>query len=319
MSGRDEAETSEQKEFRAHCRRFLELERPSAPSFRLPESPLEVTTEEQLTWLRKWQRKVYDAGLIGCDYPKAYGGGGHKGFQRIAGQELVRSGAPYLVNIIALNMSAPTILVHGTEAQKTRFIPGCLSADEIWCQGFSEPGAGSDLASARATAVQDASGDWKINGHKVWTTLGKYADHMILLARTGNDDKYRGLTYYLLPMKNNPGVIVRPLVKMTGELGFNEVLFEDATVPDSLRLDEVGAGWTVAMTTLLHERGAAESASSGWNIGDQVGQLIALAKRSKRDGKPAIEDAVVREGQTESALEDQRCFHIRVKSLVTFF
>jgi len=303
MSERDLVETEDQRKFREHCRQFLATGIPPAPAFRLPQSALEVTTEEQLEWLRAWQRRCYDEGLIGSDYPVAYGGRGGKGLQRIAGQELVRARAPYFINIIGLNMAAPTILHHGTEAQKKRFLPGCLSADEIWCQGFSEPGAGSDLANARTTAVQEETGTWVVNGHKVWTTLGRFADHMILIARTSNDDKYRGLTYFLPPIKNTKGVVVRPLVKITGELGFNEVLFEDVRIDDSLRLDEVGAGWTVAMTTLLHERGAAESASTGWSVGNQIDKLIALAKRTTRSGRPAIEDPVIGDAIAKLAID----------------
>jgi alkylation response protein AidB-like acyl-CoA dehydrogenase len=297
-----ESETAEQSAFRQHCRSWLEANKPEPPPFRLPLSALEIMTEQQCVWLQAWQRKVYDAGMVGCDYPSAYGGGGHKGFQRIAAQELARARVPFLVNIIGLSMAGPTILVHGTEEQKRRFLPGCLSGDEIWCQGFSEPGAGSDLANAQTTAVKDGE-DWVVNGHKVWTTLGRFAKWMILLARTSTDDKYKGLTYFLAPIEGHPGVTVRPLIKMTGETGFNEVLFEDARVPDSLRLDAVGAGWTVAMTTLLHERGAAETAGGGWNVGDHVDRLIALAQRTERNGKRVADDDVIRDEIMKRAID----------------
>ncbi|MFO0694057.1 MAG: acyl-CoA dehydrogenase family protein [Polyangiales bacterium] len=298
----EDRESSEQQEFREYARRWLAENRPAAPSFRLPISPLEVMTEEQCRWLQAWQRKCWEAGLVGSDYPKAYGGAGYKGFQRIAAQELTRAKVPFLVNIIGLSMAAPTILHHGTEEQKKRFLPGCLSADEIWCQGFSEPGAGSDLANAQTTAVKDGD-EWVLNGHKVWTTLGRFASWMILLARTGRDDKYKGLTYYLCPIAGHPGVTVRPLIKITGETGFNEVLFDDARIPDSLRLDEVGAGWTVAMTTLLHERGAAESAGSGYTIGDTVERLVALAKRTERDGRKVSDDPLIRDALVRHAID----------------
>lgn len=297
-----EAEKPEHAEFRAHCRKWLAENKPALPSFRLPLSALEVKTEEQVEWLRAWQRKCWEAGLIGCDYPKEYGGGGHKGFQRIASQELARAQAPFFINLIGLQMAAPTILHHGTEEQKKRFLPGCLNADELWCQGFSEPGAGSDLSNARTTAVLDGD-TWTVNGHKVWTTLGRFSNWMILLARTSTDDKYRGLTYFLCPVKGHPGVTVRPLIKITGEMGFNEVLFDDVKVADSLRLDQVGAGWTVAMTTLLHERGAAESAGGGGGVGNHVEKLIGLAKRTQRDGRPASEDPMVRDAIMKHAID----------------
>ena len=178
------------------------------------------------------------------------------------------AGVPYLINVIGLSMAAPTILHHGTEEQKRRYLPPLLSAEEIWCQGFSEPNAGSDLASVQTSAVRDGD-NWIINGHKVWTSLAHFASWMILLARHSNADKYNGLTYFICPIAGAPGVTVRPLIKITGQTGFNEVLFEDAVIPDTLRVDEVGKGWQVAMTTLLHERGAAESAGSGGGAVDR--------------------------------------------------
>src|SRR5262245_842819 len=166
--------TPEQREFREYCRRWLAENRPAAPPFRMPIAAIEVMTEEQRVWLSAWQRKCWEAGLVGCDYPKEYGGGGHKGFQTIATQELGRAGVPYMINVIGLGMAAPTILVHGTEEQKRRYLPPLLAADEIWCQGFSEPGAGSDLASVTSPAVRDGD-HWVINGHKVWTSLAHFA------------------------------------------------------------------------------------------------------------------------------------------------
>ncbi len=286
--------TAEQAEFQEYARRWLAENRPKPPSFQLPLTPLEVMTDEQKNWLQDWQARCHEAGLIGCDYPKEYGGHGHKGFQRIANQELGRAGVPFMINIIALNMAAPTILHHGNEEQKRRFLPGCLSGREIWCQGFSEPGAGSDLANAQ-TFCEKRGDDWIVNGHKVWTTLGRFAQWMILLARTSRDDKYRGLTYFLCQIEGAPGVTVRPLIKITGETGFNEVLFENAVVPDAYRLDQVGAGWSVAMTTLLHERGAAEGAGGGTRLTSHTDKLIALAKRVKRDGVIAANDPVTRD------------------------
>jgi len=199
-------------------------------------------------------------------------------------------------------MAIPTILVHGSEEQKKRFVPPALSGAEIWCQGFSEPGAGSDMANQQTMAVR-AGDKWIVNGHKVWTSLGHFAKWMILLARTSRDHKYDGLTYFLCPIEGHPGVTVRPLIKMTGETGFNEVLFEDVEIDDSLRLDDVGKGWTVAMTTLTYERGAAESAGGG--SGDSVHpvqRLIELAKRTYRDGLLAADDPVTRDAIVQQAI-----------------
>jgi alkylation response protein AidB-like acyl-CoA dehydrogenase len=201
-----------------------------------------------------------------------------------------------MLNIIGLNRAAPTILVHGTEEQKRRFLPPLLSCDEIWCQGFSEPGAGSDLAGARASAVRDGD-HWVINGHKVWTSLAHFASWMIMLCRTSSHDKYQGLTYFIVPIADAPGVTVRPLIKITGETGFNEVLFENVTVPDDLRVDEVGKGWQVAMTTLLYERGAGEGAGAGGgtSLPEQIASLVALAKRVPRGAGTAWDDPVLRD------------------------
>jgi alkylation response protein AidB-like acyl-CoA dehydrogenase len=289
-------DTPEQAAFREHCRRWLEENRPAPPPFRLPQNAIEVMTEEQRAYLCAWQKKVYQAGLIACDYPKEYGGGGHQGFQRIASTEIARAGVPYFINVIGLGMAAPTILHHGTEEQKRRFLPPLFSADEVWCQGFSEPGSGSDLAGAQTFA--ERKGDqWVINGHKVWTSLAHFASWMIILVRTSREHKYDGLSYFIVPIGGTPGVTVRPLIKMTGETGFNEVLFEDLHVPDNLRLDEVGKGWAVAMTTLLHERGAAESAGAGGGESpdDRIQALIDLAKKTRRGGRSAWDNAVIRD------------------------
>ena len=294
--------TPEQQEFQEYARRWLAENVPPPPPERMPISPIEVMTAGQLDYLQAWQRKCYDAGLVGADYPTEYGGGGHEGFQRIANMELGRARVPFLVNVVGLNMAAPTILAHGTEEQKKKFVPGCLSGDEIWCQGFSEPGAGSDMANQQTSAVRDGE-NWVVNGHKVWTSLGHFAKWMILIARTSKHHKYDGLTYFLCPIEGHPGVTVRPLVKITGESGFNEVLFEDAVVPDANRLDDVGKGWTVAMTTLTYEGGAAESAGGGG--GDAIHptqRLIALARDSWRDGECAANDPVTRDAIVQRAI-----------------
>lgn len=289
-------DTPEQAEFRNHCRRWLADNRPPAPPERLPEHAIEVMTETARQYLCTWQKRCYEAGLVACDFPVEYGGGGHDGFQRIANQEMSTAGVPFLINVIGLSMAAPTILNHGTEEQKRRYLPPLFSADEIWCQGFSEPNAGSDLASVQASAVRDGD-NWVINGHKVWTSLAHFASWMILLARSSNDHKYNGLTYFIAPIANTPGVTVRPLIKVTGQTGFNEVLFEDAVIPDSMRVDDVGNGWKVAMTTLTYERGAAEGAGSGGGGGfdERITGLIALAKKTRRGGKTAWDDPVLRD------------------------
>ncbi len=306
MSEAEQKDTPEQAEFRAYVRKWLKDNKPPKPSFRLPQSALEVMTEEQRVYLCTWQKKCYEAGLIGADIPKAYGGGGATDKrQRIVNQEMGHAEVPYFINVIGLGMACPTILVHGTEEQKKRFVPGILSSDDIWCQGFSEPGSGSDLANAQTFA--ERRGDmWVINGHKVWTSLAHFASWMILLCRTSRDDKYNGLSYFIVPIRGAKGVTVRPLIKITGETGFNEVLFDNLEVPDSLRLDQVGNGWKVAMTTLLYERGAAESAGGAERSLTAVAdRLVSLAKRVKRDGRPAIEDPVIRDRIVQFAIKGE--------------
>ncbi|WAS95247.1 acyl-CoA dehydrogenase family protein [Nannocystis punicea] len=310
------SDSSEQATFRAHCKAWLAANLPPRPNFRLPLGPLEIATIEQLEYLCAWQKAAHSAGLVGCDYPREYGGGGLRDCQWIANHELKAAGAPFFPNIVGLGMAAPTIFHHGTEAQKRRLLAPLFAADEIWCQGFSEPGAGSDLANVQAFAERDGE-RWIVNGHKVWTTLAHFATWMILLCRTDRSRKYEGMTYFVAPIRDGVGrgVAIRPLVKMTGELGFNEVFFESYPIEDDLRLDEVGRGWAVAMTTLLHERGAGSlvTPSSGGGVGDDgettlgAGGLIELAKRSHRNGRPASDDPRLRDAIVQMLIR-QRAF-----------
>jgi len=292
----EEHEPREIAAFRQEVRAWIRDHVPADPGFKLPQSFLEVESRRQFDFLREWQRTVYHAGYLGLDWPVEYGGGGRPGLQRIVGQEMARARAPFMVNTIGLQWAGPTILVHGTEEQKRRCLKPILSAEEIWCQGFSEPGAGSDLANVQTRAEPSADG-WVVTGHKVWTTLAHEATWMILLARTHPDaGKYDGLSYFLFPMEA-PGVTVQPLVKMTGEGGFNQVILEKAPMPRDALLGREGEGWKVAMTTLTHERGAAEG-SGGGQVGSSaegVRQLASLARRVHREGRPAAADPVLRD------------------------
>lgn len=299
-------DTTEQAEFRQYCQNWLKDNIPGKPPVRLPQSPLEIMTTEQLDYLSSWQRAAYDAGLVGTDYPIECGGGGRKACQKIANQEMQRAGTPYFPNVIGLGMACPTIFYHAQESLRNRLLPKLLSGEEIWCQGFSEPGAGSDLANTQTFAQQQGD-KWIINGHKVWTSLAHFADWMILLARSSKEDKYQGLSYFVVPIKAalGKGVTVRPLIKITGQTGFNEVIFENLEIDDSYRLDKVGAGWQVAMTTLLHERGAGEllTPKAGTGVKDdskpkkQLGAvgLIELAKEAWRNGVSPSNDPVMRD------------------------
>lgn len=311
-----DSDEGEQAEFRGHCRAWLAGHVPARPAFRLPQGPLEIATTQQLEYLQNWQRAAHAAGLVGCDYPREYGGGGRRNCQWIANQEMQAAGAPFLPNLVGLGMAAPTILHHGSEAQKRRLLPPLLTGEEIWCQGFSEPNAGSDLANIQTYARREGEG-WVIRGHKVWTSFAQFAAWMILLCRTDRGSKYGGLTYFAVPIAAGlgRGVTVRPLIKLTGELGFNEVLFEDYAVDDDMRLDGVGRGWEVAMTTLLHERGAGGlvTPTAGGAVGDEgpttrgATGLIELARQCYRAGKPAADDPVLRD-QIVRLLIRQRAF-----------
>jgi len=228
-----------------------------------------------------------------------------------------KAGTPFLPNVIGLGMAAPTVFYHAKDEVKQALLPKLLSGEDIWCQGFSEPGAGSDLANVQTFA--EAKGDkWTINGHKVWTSLAHFAEWMIILVRTSKHDRYKGLSYFVVPIASalGKGVTVRPLIKSTGETGFNEVIFENLEVDDHYRLGEVGDGWQVAMTTLLHERGGGElvtpasgGAKSSGDTQDKfaanIGTLLQLAKQHKRNGKPAAQDPAIRDAIVQLAIEQE--------------
>jgi alkylation response protein AidB-like acyl-CoA dehydrogenase len=273
--------------FRAEVRDWLERNRPEPPGFTLPQSMLAVTTDEQFHYLRDWQTQVYDAGYVGAEWETEYGGGGRApGHQRVIDQEMGRADVPFLLNLVALSWAGPMIRQYGSEAQKQRYIAKMLRADEIWCQGFSEPGAGSDLASLQTRARSEGD-HYVVNGHKVWTSLGRFADQMILLARTDPDaGKHAGISYFLSPMKID-GVDVLPLIKADTLLG------------------REGQGWELAVATLSFERGASEGSAGGGGAmarGD-VASAIELARGVVRDGRPALQDPAIRERLARFAIE----------------
>lgn len=304
MSGADNKDTPEQAAFRAYCRDWLAQNLPDTPPVELPPTHVEISSHEQVDYLAAWQKRVYEAGLVGCDYPVEYGGGGRKNCQPVANEEMIRAKTPFLINSVAMRMAAPTILHHGSEELKQSLLPKIFSSEDIWCQGFSEPSAGSDLANVQTFAERKGD-DWVVNGQKIWTTLGKFASWMILLCRTDRSVKHAGLTYFAVPLEPQLGktVEVRPLIKITGETGFNEVFFTDFIVPDKYRLDEVGKGWDVAQTTLKYERGAGSlvAPSTVYSITkfskktSKAMKLIELAKESPRHNDTSADDAVIRD------------------------
>ena len=325
MAHSAEKDTPQQAEFRNYCREWLRDNRPGDPPVRLPQSPLEIMTREQLDYLQAWQKSACDAGLVGCDYPEEVGGGGREDCQRVANEEMLAARTPFFPNVIGLGMAAPTVFYHAQPALKQRLLPRLFSGEDIWCQGFSEPGAGSDLASVQTFAEQ--KGDrWVINGHKVWTSLAHFAEWMIILLRTDKSHKYEGLSYFVVPIRAalGAGVTVRPLIKMTGETGFNEVIFEDLEVEDAYRLDDLGKGWQVAMTTLLHERGAGDlqtpraggMQAKGLAATGAPG-LIDLARQTPRGEGSAADDPLIRDRIVQQLIREEGLKQNQRRSRVT--
>ena len=292
-------------QFRLEVSAWLRENNPGDPGFLLPESFMEVGTDEQFEYLRDWQRKVYDAGYLGMSWPEEYGGGGKpQAFQDIVSQEMARQRVPFMTNTIGLNWADPLILQQGTEEDKKKYIKGILNADDIWCQGFSEPDHGSDLGNAQVKAVKDGD-DYIINGSKIWTSLGSYAKYMILLARTSNEgpNKYAGLSFFLAPMKTE-GINPQPIKKLTSEYGFCQTFFNDARIPANSIMGREGEGWQVAMATLMFERGNVGGQAGGLSMMDiNVNDVLELARRSKRNGKPALEDPLIRDQMVQFLIE----------------
>ena len=270
---------------------------PQNVDFMLPLTFMEVGTDQQFNFLRDWQNKVYEAGYLGAHWPKEYGGGGlDRAFQDAATKEMSAARTPIMLNAIGLNWTGPLLLDRGTHEEKQKYIKGILSAESIWCQGFSEPDHGSDLGNAQTRAVRDGN-DYVINGSKIWTTQGNYADYMILLARTNPDaeTKYKGLSFFLAPMKA-PGVETVPIRKLTGEFGFTQTFFTDARIPASSLMGQEGEGWIIAMETLEYERGARSGQAGGHVMMlTNPADIIDLAKSAQVNGRPAIEDPALRE------------------------
>jgi alkylation response protein AidB-like acyl-CoA dehydrogenase len=254
----------------------------------------------------------FDAGLAWVHFPEGYGGlGVSPKLQKLVNERIAAAGGPnaYWRNPIGSGMGAPTVVTHGTEAQKQRYLRPLFTGEEIWCQLFSEPGAGSDVASLATRAVRDGD-EWVVNGQKVWTTLAHLSRWGMLVARTDPEQpKHRGLTYFVVDM-HAPGVEVRPLRQITGEAEFNEVYFTDVRIPDSERLGDVGDGWRVSLTTLMNERvsigGAIQPKGSG-----PIGEAVKIWK-SKGHSDPALKDELM---QLWTEAEVNRLTNIRASQL----
>jgi alkylation response protein AidB-like acyl-CoA dehydrogenase len=258
--------------------------------------------QARFEFLRAWQKKVYQAGWAGIAWPKEFGGRGATLMEQVIfTEEMARAAAPPLANVLGLMLIGPTIIAFGTDAQKKRFLPHILSADEIWCQGFSEPNAGSDLANVRTESKLDGD-HYIINGQKVWTSYGWAADWCALLTRSdSNSTKHKGLTYILVDMKS-AGVEVRPLRQMTGESEFCELFFHNVRVPAENVLGQVGDGWNVAIGTLMHER-ATLGAGVQVALKRQFERLVQLSHTIQRNGHTAAEDPVIRQKLAQSYVD----------------
>src|SRR5437870_6548071 len=260
-----------------------------------------------------WHRKLYEAGYLGMGWPKEYGGGGARPMeQAIVADELARSKAPAPANSLGIGIVGPTIIVHGTEAQKKRYLRKILTAEELWCQLYSEPNAGSDLAALKTSAV-DQGDHFIVNGQKIWTSGGKIADWGLLLARTDTKvAKHKGITCFLMNMRQ-PGVDVRPLKQITGSSEFCEVFMTNARVETSDQMGNLGEGWAIAQTTLGYERGG-RSLARITTYAAQYHNLLNAARRLQRRGRPLIDDPVVRQklGRIWADLEVERYSALRV-------
>ncbi len=299
-------DTPEEAAFRAEARSWLEKNaKPLGSGEVAPGGIGERDDPGTIAASKRWQARKADAGWACITWPREYGGRGGTAIQSVIwNQEEGRFDVPASVFMIGLGMAGPTLMVHGTEEQKKRWLPKMVRGDEIWCQLFSEPVAGSDLASLRTRAERKGD-EWLVNGQKIWTSGAHYSDWGILVTRSDpNANKHAGLTYFVVDMRS-PGIEVRPIKQITGGSNFNEVFFTDVRVPDANRISAVGNGWAVAITTLMNER---SSIGGGVGGGAGVRELIQLARRTEsvRGGR-ALDDASVRERIAD--------FYVRTKGL----
>jgi alkylation response protein AidB-like acyl-CoA dehydrogenase len=282
-------ESAEEAAFRAEAHAWLSAHATlKDPHKSKPMSMGESDPEAEREHVRQskaWQRTLFDGGWAGITWPKEYGGRGATPMEAIIfGQEQARFDLPTSVFAQGIGMAGPTIMAHGTDAQKERFLETMLRGEEVWCQLFSEPGAGSDLASLATSAVRDGD-EFVVNGQKVWTSSAHFSDWGILLARTDVDvPKHRGITYFLLDM-TTPGIDVRPLRQATGAAHFNEVFLTDVRIPADNVVGPVNGGWGVTMTTLTNER---TLIGSGVGVGDVFGDVVRLAREYGRSDDPII-------------------------------
>jgi alkylation response protein AidB-like acyl-CoA dehydrogenase len=276
-------DTPEQAAYRAQVRSWLEQHKSEAPVLQGPDA---IRDEDEIIAARRvWQGKLAEGGLAGLTWPKEYGGQGLGPIEQVvANQEISRAKLPGILDAIGVGMLGPTIIAHGTDEQKSRYLAPLLHGDEVWCQLFSEPAAGSDLAAVQARARQQDDGSWRLSGQKVWTTNAQFASYGLLLARTDPDvPKHKGLTMFIVPM-DAEGVTVRGLRQISGEAEFNEVFFDDVELDAGSVVGGVGNGWGTALTTLMFERVTIGLGSEGMGYNSmRFASAIAADEHAKRD------------------------------------
>jgi alkylation response protein AidB-like acyl-CoA dehydrogenase len=298
-------DTPEEAAFRAEARTWLEANAERREPGEVSGADLgELIDDEMLRAAKEWQKKKADAGWACITWPAEYGGRGATAIQSVIwSQEESKFQTPPAIFSIGHGMCGPTVMTHGTPEQKERWIPKLLSGEEVWCQLFSEPSAGSDLAGLRMSAAADGD-EWVVNGQKIWTTGAQFSDWGILVLRTDPSAvKHAGLSYFVVDM-HSEGIQIKPIVQINGGRGFSEVFFDDVRIPDANRLSEVGNGWAVAITTLMNER-ASIGAGGGGRGG--VGDLFKLAREVELNGAPAIDDSGVRQKLAD--------FYVRLNAL----
>jgi alkylation response protein AidB-like acyl-CoA dehydrogenase len=281
--------TPAERAFRREVRIWL---RRNVPRQQRDARPLEWGDPKRIAEAKAWQRTLHAAGYVALAWPVEYGGRGADLMrQTIVNDEMVRARAPALIGMMGIQMVGPTLIQYGTEEQRRRHLPRILTADDIWCQGYSEPGAGSDLASLR-TRAELRGDEFVVNGQKIWTSNAQWADWMFCLVRTDPDaPKHAGISYLLIDM-HAPGITVRPLVQMTGDAGFNEVFFDDVRVPRANLVGGLHDGWRVANATLAHERNMLGSTT---RTQQTFQKLLRLSRAQRRNGRPASADPAVRQ------------------------
>ena len=287
--------------FRIELRGWLERELPAhRADWPATDDEFTLHPDRSFDACLAWHRRLHRGGWVGIAWPEAYGGRGASLVeQMILQEEMVRAGAPPGVNTIGLMLAGPGIMEWGTEAQRRRFLPPILAADDIWCQGFSEPGAGSDLAALGTRAVQDGD-TFRVSGQKVWTSNAHRSQWCILLVRTDPAaPRHEGISCLLVDMRS-PGITVRPLVQLTGDAEFNEVFFDDVRVPRDHLLGPLHGGWKVAITVLMHER---TGLGNQTNLHHFTRCLLGLARQTPRGDGPASKDPVVRQALAQCWIE----------------